>query len=195
MHSDFQLWFTTGLEHILNRSAMDHIAFILVLTVMYSYNQFRPLLIQVTSFTIGHSITLVLSVLGLISFKPAYTEILIVLTILFTALSNLYVLQKGLSSNKISYYLAAFFGLIHGMGFSYLLKAMLGKTESIVLPLFAFNLGIEIAQLLIVAILLIISFILVKFVGLKQRMWQAISSSLALVLSIYLLIDRLQYLL
>lgn len=170
---------------------MDHIAFILVLTVMYSYNQFRPLLIQVTSFTIGHSITLVLSVFGLISFKPAYTEILIVLTILFTALSNLYVLQKGLSSNKISYYLAAFFGLIHGMGFSYLLKAMLGKTESIVLPLFAFNLGIEIAQLLIVAILLIISFILVKFVGLKQRMWQAISSSLALVLSIYLLIDRL----
>lgn len=191
MHSDFQLWFTTGLEHILNRSAMDHIAFILVLTVMYSYNQTRPLLIQVTSFTIGHSITLVLSVFGLISFKPAYTEILIVLTILFTALSNLYVLQKGLSSNKISYYLAAFFGLIHGMGFSYLLKAMLGKTESIVLPLFAFNLGIEIAQLLIVAILLIISFILVKFVGLKQRMWQAISSSLALVLSIYLLIDRL----
>lgn len=195
MHSDFQLWFTTGLDHILDWGAVDHIAFILVLTVMYSYNQFRPLLIQVTSFTIGHSITLALSVLGLISFKPAYTEILIVLTILFTAFSNLYVLQKGLSFNKISYYLAAFFGLIHGMGFSYLLKAMLGKTESIVLPLFAFNLGIEIAQLLIVAILLIISFILVKFVGLKQKLWQAISSSFALVLSIYLLIDRLQFLL
>lgn len=155
--SDFNLWFFTGLEHIADWQGYDHILFLLVLCGVYSLKELKQVLLLVTAFTIGHSITLAMSVLSIVTVKSAWIEFLIPLTILYTAVLNLYRLNKPAQSYfKVNYLFALIFGFIHGMGFSYLLKSLLGTSESILLPLFAFNVGLEAGQLIIVVTVLLI---------------------------------------
>ena len=151
---DFNLWFSTGIEHILSFSAYDHILFLIALSCVYKLSEQKKILIQITSFTIGHSLTLALSTFAVFTLSAKVTEVLIPITILLTAIFNLR--RKDHRGTSLNYWMALVFGLIHGMGFSFVLRAMLGKEESIVLPLFAFNMGIEAAQLIIVASVLII---------------------------------------
>jgi hypothetical protein len=188
--SDFQLWFSTGFGHIVDTRAYDHIAFVVALTVMFSVKDWRQLLIQITAFTVGHSLTLALSVLNIITVKQYYIELLIPFTILLTALNNIFILSKNKTGHKLNYGFAMAFGLIHGMGFSYLLKAMLGKEESVLGPLFAFNIGLEVGQVLIVGILFTLSLILTRILKLKIYYWQFFASITVLVISFYLLFTR-----
>ncbi|MGY0038354.1 HupE/UreJ family protein [Pedobacter sp. NJ-S-72] len=143
------------------------------------------------AFTIGHSITLALSVLKVITVKTDLIEFLIPVTILVTAASNI---LSGKSSRpkgvQLKYILALFFGLIHGMGFSNYLNGLLGKSTSIVAELFAFNIGLEFGQILIVTGILLISFILINIFKVKKWNWNFFLSSAIFGISFIMAAER-----
>jgi hypothetical protein len=158
----------------------------------YTWNEWQKILILVTAFTIGHSMTLALSTLNWISFSAAYIELLIPITILITALTNLKINPSETASKYPSiYFLALFFGLIHGLGFSNYLKMLLGKEESILGPLFSFNLGLELGQVLIVILILIISVIFVNLLKLDKKRYVQAGSVIAIILALYMVVDRI----
>ncbi len=157
----FNLWFSTGLQHILDLSGYDHILFVTLLVLTYPFNNWGKLLGLVTAFTIGHSVSLALSSLHVIKPPIAIIELLIAISIFALALYHLLHLKKQKHERIIFIYLSVLiFGFVHGMGFSFLLKAMLGAQQSIALPLLYFNLGIEAGQLLIIMGVLIFSVLL-----------------------------------
>ncbi|UII22602.1 HupE/UreJ family protein [Fulvivirga ligni] len=177
--SQFQIYFEFGLDHILDIEAYDHISFIIALCAIYLLEDWKKVLVLVTAFTIGHSITLALSTLEILNFDPPIIEFLITLTIFLTALSNILKKERSLSQRKIqvNYLLALFFGLIHGLAYSYSLKSLLGSSRNIVSQLFAFNIGLEVGQIIVVAIFLLITFIFVDLIGVNKRDWRIVISS------------------
>lgn len=175
--NDFQIYLHLGFKHIIDLAGSDHILFIVALTVRYIWSDWRQLLVLVTAFTLGHSVTLALSALQWVHFSSNLIELLIPVTILITALVNFGVKSFDFRSKyPVIYFFALFFGLIHGLGFSNYLKSLLGQETSILIPLCSFNLGLELGQLLIVSVILIISFIFVSLLKLdRRRMVQFIS--------------------
>lgn len=197
----FWLWFNTGTEHILDWSGYDHMLYVTVLCVLFTLADWKRLLILVTAFTIGHSLTLALSTLDVFKIDQSIVETLIPFTILITCCVNIYSRRYYKTSSrhvtvnyKFNYALALFFGFIHGMGFSYLLKSMLGKEESIVLPLVSFNLGIELGQLIIVSCILIFSSFLFRFTRIKKADVIFFVSSAVFGIAFLLFIQRLNVL-
>ena len=167
---DFWLYFQLGREHIADWQGYDHILFVTALCLRYLPRDWKKLLILVTAFTIGHSITLALSVLNYINVSTAWIEFLIPVTIVITALSN--VIQADSEPKRkfpLIYFYALFFGLIHGLGFSNYLKSLLGKSSNIVNELLAFNLGLEAGQIIIIAIVLLLSWIVVSLFKVPRR--------------------------
>lgn len=184
--SDFQLYLLTGFEHISDLKGYDHILFIMALCAVYQLRQWKRLLILVTAFTIGHSVTLALATLKVITVNSAFIEFLIPITIFFTCFLNFFRKEKT-EKDITRYFFAAFFGLIHGLGFSNFLIALLGKEESITIPLLAFNIGLEIGQLLIVLVTLMVSFVLTSIFRVKVRDWNLILSGAVAGISITLI--------
>jgi hypothetical protein len=192
--NEMLIYLHLGYKHIIDINGSDHILFILALMIRYSWNEWQKILILITAFTIGHSFTLALSTLNWISFPAAFIELLIPITILITALANLKLTSSATPSKyPIIYYLALFFGFIHGLGFSNYLKMLLGKEESILGPLFAFNLGLELGQLLIVGLLLIISFIFVNLFKVDRKRYVQAGSVIAIILALNMVVDRIAY--
>jgi len=193
--SIFELYFKLGIEHIADLKGYDHILFILTLCVVYRLSEWRKLLILITAFTIGHSLTLVLATLNLLRIDGDLIEWLIPLTIFITALANVLMDRKQYSHalHKFKYLAALFFGLIHGLGFSNYLRALLGSEKSMLLPLFSFNLGIEIGQILIVAIILLLSMVVVDLLKYPRRDWHLILSGAGLGISLILMIERFPF--
>ena len=189
--SEFAFYFDLGLDHILDVRAYDHIAFIIAFAAIHQLSNWKKVLILVTAFTIGHSITLALATLKLISVNSDLIEFLIPVTILITAVSNLFIDEKSIYSKKVNlnYLLAGLFGLIHGLGFSNYLQAILGKDESIIGQLLAFNVGLEAGQIIIVGIFLIISFLFVSIFGVLRRDWKIIISSIVVGVSFTLIMN------
>lgn len=178
--SEFQLYFVLGKDHILDyANGYDHILFVVALCAIYLTRDWKKVLILVTAFTIGHSITLALATLDIISVNSKLIEFLIPLTIFITAFGNLFRKEESYSTKPIqtNYLLALIFGLIHGMGFSTYLKAILGKDQSVVAQLLAFNLGLEFGQIIIVGIFMAVSFVLVDLVNISRRDWKMVISS------------------
>jgi hypothetical protein len=188
---DFWLWFSTGLQHILDMNGYDHICYVTALTVSFPVKEWRKLLVLITAFTLGHSLTLALSVMQVISPPQKITEILIPITILATCIYNILSVKNPPKGVSLNYFLALTFGFIHGMGFSYLLRSLLGKEENISAPLFYFNVGIEAGQLLIVAFVLLISVILQALLKLQRRHYMLFVSCLVLVIASILLVQRI----
>jgi ABC-type antimicrobial peptide transport system permease subunit len=192
--SEFQLYFELGKDHILDyKNGYDHILFVVALCALYIMRDWKKLLILVTAFTVGHSITLALATLDIVSVKPELIEFLIPLTIFITAVSNIFRREENQStlSLQINYGYALFFGLIHGLGFSNYLKSILGKDESIVTQLLAFNLGLELGQIIIVAIFLLVSFILIDLAGRSRRDWKLVLSSAIAGIALVLMKDKI----
>lgn len=163
--NDFGIWFSTGLQHITDLKAYDHILFLVSLSLVNPLREWRKLIILITAFTVGHSLSLAFSVLNYWNISASLIEFFIALSILITALIQLWNYKnEEFKSGRTIYLLVLFFGLIHGMGFSFLLKMMLGKEESVFLPLMYFNLGLELGQLIIVAIVLVFSLILTNLI-------------------------------
>lgn len=192
---DFWLYFELGWQHILDWQGYDHILFVMVLCGTYMLSDWKKVLILVTAFTLGHSITLALSTMKYLSVNTELIEFLIPVTILITAVSN--ILNKKSKPRRMTfkYIMALIFGLIHGMGFSNYLKSLLGKSTSIVAELLAFNLGLEFGQILIVFGILIISFILIWIVKIKRWDWTFFLSSAIFGISFIMAAERLPALL
>lgn len=168
MHN-FYIWFSTGVSHILNWEAVDHVLFLFALCCIYTFQQWKKMLILITAFTIGHSLTLALSVLHVFTANTAWVEFLIAVTIIATCLYNIKIRKDSETVKRPgAYIMACMFGLIHGLGFAAVLKEML-PDENIVLPLFSFNVGIEIGQLMVVITLLFILQLVKTVFQLKQR--------------------------
>jgi hypothetical protein len=192
--SQFELYFSLGKDHILDyANGYDHILFVIALCALYQMRDWKQVLVLVTAFTIGHSITLALSTLDIISVQAELIEFLIPVTIFITAASNIAKKEDGFSGRAIqlNYVYAAFFGLIHGLGFSNYLKSILGRDKSIISQLFAFNLGLEFGQIIIVAILLIASFILIDLFGVNRRDWKLVISSAVAGIALILIKDKI----
>jgi len=191
---EFPLYFGLGRDHILDYvNGYDHILFVLALCAVYLVRDWKKILILVTAFTIGHSITLALATLNIISVKSELIEFLIPLTIFITAISNLFKNESAVDRGniQINYFFALFFGLIHGMGFSNYLRAILGKSHEILTPLLAFNLGLEFGQIIVVTFFLAISYILVDWLRVSRRDWKMVLSSAISGIALILMKDRI----
>lgn len=177
--TDFWLYFNIGLHHVLDIHAYDHVLFLLVLTVPYTFKDWKNILLLVTLFTIGHTTALVLSVYGVIIVNSAAIEFLIPITILATALYNLFISAKKSSGSTINFiaFTTLFFGIIHGLGFSNYFKIIIDKQDTKLLPLLEFALGIEGAQLIVVLVSLLLGFALQRFAGLQKRDWVLVTSA------------------
>ncbi len=181
---DFTFYFQLGIEHILTLDAMDHILFVAALCLRYLWQDWRKVVILVTAFTIGHSITLALSALNYVHFSTAWIEFLIPLTIAATCINN--ITQPAVTRPKrlpLIYFFALFFGLIHGLAFAGQFLSLEGK-EGLVSHLLAFNLGIEAAQLLVVVIILFLSWVIVQLLKISRIGWLRVASAIILVFSL-----------
>ena len=186
---EFKTWFLVGFDHILNVAALDHILFVLALVVVYKPNMIKQIVILITAFTIGHSITLIISALDLITYDQKVIEFAIPLTIVITSFNNIVnrkkEIKKAVNSN---YVIALVFGLIHGLGFANYLKALLFE-GNIVMELFSFNVGIEVAQLIIVFVFLFFSFLGSNYLFKKRENWVLFVSSAIFGISLMLTLN------
>jgi len=192
--SEFELYFILGKDHILDyKNGYDHILFVIALCALYHLRDWKQVLVLVTAFTIGHSVTLALSTLDIVRVKVELIEFLIPITIFITAGSNIFKKEDAFSGRavQINYFYAVFFGLIHGLGFSNYLKSILGRDKSIISQLFAFNLGLEFGQIIIVVIFLLASFILVDLFGVNRRDWKLVISSAVAGIALILIKDKI----
>lgn len=188
---EFLLYFKMGLNHVLDFSAYDHILFLIVLAVVFSFNQWKKVLWLVTLFTIGHSLTLALSAFGILKVSMDLIEFLIPLTIFITGVVNVFTAKKSSSGKEnVNLIFAVFFGLIHGLGFSNYFRMMVGKEDDKVFPLLEFALGIEAAQIIIVLGILIIGTLLQNFFRVTRRDWILVTSSIVIGFAIQMMLDR-----
>jgi len=190
---DFLFYLNLGWEHIISLDALDHQLFVLALIAVYSFNDLKKILILVTAFTIGHSITLALSTFDIIRINSAWVEFLIPLTIVLTSLNNIFIRNKKKSQNNVNYYLALIFGLIHGMGFANTARVMIAKSQSIAVPLLGFNIGLELGQIAIVFGILMILFVLLKVFKVNQKDWVLFVSSGVFALSLKMTLERIPF--
>ena len=193
--STFELYLQLGIEHIADFKGYDHILFISTLCAVYLFKQWKQVLVLITAFTIGHTTTLALATLHVIHFSSKWIEFLIPITIFLTSVGNMFerndLVKPG--SQHIKYGTAMFFGLIHGLGFSFYLRSLLGVEHSIVLPLFAFNLGIELGQIMIVSFVLTLTFMLVNWLKFERREWSLVLSGAGMGISLILISQRIPW--
>jgi hypothetical protein len=183
------LYIQLGFEHISDFAGFDHILFLIALCAIYRIEQWKKLLILVTAFTVGHSITLALSSMGTITIPSDIIEFLIPTTILLTALHNVLSNKNTDSGMRKNYAMALFFGFIHGMGFSNFFRALLMGKQDLLLPLLGFNLGLELGQILVVASIVAIAYLLLNIVGVKHRDWNVFISGAAAGIALLLMAE------
>jgi HupE / UreJ protein len=178
--SEFWIYYQIGLRHVLDINAYDHVLFLIAMTVPFAFKDWKKVLLLVTIFTIGHTIALILSVFGVIIIKVNLVEFMIPITIFFTAIYNLFTSGKSSKNNTISIvgFVTLFFGIIHGLGFSNYFKTILsGSPQSKILPLSEFALGIESAQLIVVLVVLIISYLVQTVFRFSKRDFTLVMSA------------------
>ncbi|MEO7984743.1 MAG: HupE/UreJ family protein [Bacteroidota bacterium] len=188
---DFGFYFNIGWTHIISKDALDHQLFIAALAAIYLLKDWKQVLVLVTAFTIGHSLTLALSVFDIIRFNDKWVEFLIPVTIVVTALSNLLQKKFTAKSIRINYVLALLFGLIHGMGFANSIRFMIAEDQNIGWSLFAFNVGLEVGQIFVVSILLLLSWLLVNKLKINRREWVIFLSAAVFALALKMVIERI----
>lgn len=191
---NFQLYFDLGFKHIVNIGALDHILFMAAIALRYQMIDWKKLLIIVTAFTIGHSITLALAIFDVIHLSKNWIEFLIAITIIITSFSNLFV-KKFAYKTKFPpiYFFALFFGLIHGMGFATEFVALEGTSFDAALNLLYANIGIELGQLLFVFIVLILSFICLNILKFNRREYILFTSGAIFGIALEMAITRLPF--
>lgn len=212
LQTEFFSYLQLGFTHISDLGAYDHILFVTALCALSDVGDWKHLLWLVTAFTIGHSITLALSTLNILTFPSNIVEFLIPVTIVATACVNIAVLHRrkdfferlstadadiksttALGQERTKYLMAMVFGFIHGMGFSTFLKSLLGKEASITMPLFAFNIGLELGQILIVGCLLLLTFLATRLIRIARRDWALIVSGAALGIALTLMLKNIPW--
>lgn len=190
---DLGFYFRIGWEHIISKDALDHQLFIAALAAIYLLKDWKQVLILVTAFTIGHSLTLALSVMNIISVPAKWVEFLIPLTIVITAISNLFQKEFSRRSIRINYFLALFFGLIHGLGFANTIRFILADDQSLGWSLFGFNVGLEVGQIVVVSIILLLAYLVVNVFKANRREWVIFLSGAVFSLALKICLDRLPF--
>lgn len=185
--SDFWLYLKLGLHHVLDWQAYDHVLFLIVLVAAYTFSSWKNIFILVTLFTVGHTMSLLLASYNIVSVSSIWIEFLIPITILIAAVYNLFTARKNIYSESIGlfYVITIFFGLIHGFGFASYFKII--NDDKAILPLLEFALGIEIAQLIIVLLVLLLGFIFQRIFRLNKRDWVLVVSAIVIGLVIPML--------
>ncbi len=192
--NNFQIYFALGYHHIVNWGSLDHILFMVALALRYQFADWKKLLVLVTAFTIGHTITLALAVFNLVHFPNKWIEFLIPVTIVITALSNCFVKKFSYKSRfPAIYFFALFFGLVHGLGFSNDLRSVIGNGSGVVVKLLAANIGIEMAQIMFVMILLIINLICLNIFKFNRREYILLISGGIFGVSLQMALTRLPF--
>jgi hypothetical protein len=195
--SEIAVYFRLGLRHIADFGAYDHMLFIAALTVAYPASAWRRLVWLVTAFTLGHSVTLALATLDVVRVRAPLVEVLIPLTIVVTAIAAVFASRgedetHGPPGSQVpQYVLAACFGLIHGLGFSSYLRSLLGGEESIARPLFAFNVGLEAGQLLVVAGVMLLGLVVPRLLRLTRREWVLFVGGGTMAVALSMIAERL----
>lgn len=190
---DFLFYLNLGWEHIISLDALDHQLFVLVLVVVFSMKDWKKILWLITAFTIGHSVTLALSVLEIVRVPGSWVEFLIPLTIFITAADN--ILMKNMQQNlmKMNHYLAMFFGLIHGMGFANTARMTMAQEQDLLLPLLGFNIGLELGQILVVACILVLQWIVLGVFKTNRKDWVLFISAGVFALALEMTLERLPF--
>ncbi len=186
-------WFNVqyGINHVLDFNGYDHVLFLMALTVPYTFRDWKRILILVSTFTLGHTLSLVLAAYDIVSINGNLVEFLIPITILIVALYNIFTAGKKSKEQKIGvlFLTTLFFGLIHGLGFAREFKMFIGKAESKIMPLIEFALGIEIAQVIIVFVVLFLGFFTQTIFRFSRRDWIMVLSAIVVGLVIPMLIE------
>jgi len=186
------LYFKLGLSHVLDIAAYDHVLFLIVLAVVFHFNQWKKAIWLITFFTIGHSLTLALAAYDLIKVPLDIVEFLIPVTIFITGVFNILRASNTVArKEKITFFLALFFGLVHGLGFSNYFRILIGKEDDKILPLLEFALGIEAAQIIIVFSVLLLGMFLQNFFRVVKRDWVLVTSAIVIGVSIPMIINRI----
>ena len=191
--NDFIFFLKLGWSHIMSLEALDHLYFISVLAIIYSFEKWKQVLILVTAFTIGHSLTLVLSILDLIQFNTEFVEFAIPCTIIFSAASNIMFNTQKKKAVSLQYLLALLFGLVHGMGYANAIRFMLFSEKGLGLALFGFNIGLESGQIFVVLFVLFFVWVTQKNKFCTHRILILLFSALILVLSLKMAIERFPF--
>ena len=189
--NDLAFYFREGWHHIISIDALDHQLFILALCAVYLLKDWRKVLILVTAFTLGHSLTLALSVYDVIRINDKWVEFLIPCTIMITAGFNFFVRDADDKKIRLNYFFALFFGLIHGLGFANTIRFMLAKDQQIGWGLFGFNVGLEAGQLAVVTIILLCSYLIVNLAGLNKKWWIYLLSSVSFLWAVKFAAERI----
>lgn len=191
--SQFWIYFQIGLQHVLDIKAYDHVLFLIALAIPFSFKDWKRIVLLVTLFTVGHTMALLLSVMGIIAIKVNVVELLIPITILITALFNLFTAGKSNKKESINliFFVTLFFGIIHGLGFSNYFKSLLGgSASSKLLPLSEFALGIEAAQIIVVFVVLILSYIVQTVFRFSKRDWTLVMSAFVIGVVLPMIIEN-----
>ncbi|MFZ9331303.1 MAG: HupE/UreJ family protein [Chitinophagaceae bacterium] len=194
MHpTDFKYYFLLGWDHIISFDALDHLYFIAVLSIVYQFKHWKQVLLLVTAFTVGHTVTLFLSGMDLVRLKDSWVEFAIPCTIVFSSLMNFRKRSSMHQTDKLQYAMALFFGLVHGLGFANTVRFMISKNQDLVWSLFGFNVGLEIGQIFVVLLVLLISLLAGMTRLFTSREWVLSFSSLILGLALKLSIERFPF--
>lgn len=189
---DFWLYVNLGFEHVLDWKAYDHVLFLTALVASYSFLQSKKVIWLVTLFTIGHILSLALSAYEVLRIDSGIIEFLIPVSIIFTAVYNMFAAGKMQQSSKVNllYFITFFFGLVHGFGFSTYFNMLAKSSDHIFLMLAEFALGIELAQILVVFAVLLLSFIAQNIFRRNKRDWVLVISSIVLGMTLPILADH-----
>lgn len=187
---DLGFYFKMGWHHIIDWNALDHLLFVLALTAIYLVGNWKQVLVLVTAFTIGHSLTLALAVYDLIRVSDKWVEFLIPCTIVTTAFFNFFQTRFEPRTLRLNYFLALFFGLIHGLGFANSIRFILASDQNIGWGLFGFNIGLEAGQIVVVTGILLVAWLVVDKIRLKRNLWVWVLSATAFCIALKMAIER-----
>ena len=189
--NDLAFYFKEGWHHIISLNAIDHQLFIVALSAIYILKDWKKVLILVTAFTIGHSVTLALSIYDVIRANENWVEFLIPITIIITATFNFFVREFNTKNLQLNYFFALFFGFIHGLGFANSIRFMLAGNQNIGPGLLGFNLGLEAGQILCVTIILLSAHLVINIAGLKRTWWMYTLSTITILWAVKFAVERI----
>lgn len=191
MFDNFWFHVEYGINHVLDINAYDHVLFLIVLAVPYLFKDWKRVLLLVTLFTLGHTLSLVLAAYNVVSVNGQLVEFLIPITIMIVALFNVFTAGKGAQKEKVGvlFFSALFFGLVHGLGFAREFRMLVGKSDNKLVTLLEFALGIEIAQIIIVFVVLFLGFIMQTVFRFSNRDWVMVISAVVVGLVIPMILN------
>lgn len=188
-----EFWFNVqyGINHVLDINAYDHVLFLIVLTIPYLFKDWKRVLLLVSVFTLGHTLSLVLAAYNVVQVNGELVEFLIPITILIVALFNVFTAGKGAQKEKIGvlFFSTLFFGLVHGLGFAREFQILVGGTGNKLITLLEFALGIEMAQIIIVFIVLFLGYLIQTIFRFSKRDWIMVISAMVVGLVIPMIMN------